>query len=147
DLVEPLEGVGRMLAPPHSAPLTELAGLVWESRGTPWRRDADRAGRASDRPWVDPGSEVARLLTASLRLLQLPRTTPWTVRDDVPGGVAIVPSWPAGVALAVAIARDTPRSRYLLGRALEATRPGHILPSVLDDAGGTEMTAAVRAAF
>ena len=147
DLVEPLEGVARMLAPSGSAPFAELGALLWEARGTSWRREADRTTRESERPRVDPASDAARMFAAAVRLLQLPRATQLILREDVPGGAAVVPTHPAAVALGAGLARDTARARYLLGRALEGTRTGHVLATTLGADDGARLVAAVQAAF
>ncbi len=147
DLAEGIEGVERVLAPSGLALWSELGGILWEARGTPWRREATRVTRESERPWIDPASDASKMVSVALRLLELPRSTPWALRDDVSGGITVVASHPPGVAMAVTMARDTPRARYRLGRALEGTRPGNVLAATLNDTEGEGLVAAVHAAF
>ncbi len=149
DLTEPLEGVARVLFPPHYGPFPELGALVWDALNG-GRRDATRShgGLSNDRTFVSPPNDFGRMFSAAVRLLQLPRATPLVVRTDLADGVEMAAgSTPPTVLVAVPLAHDTARVRFLIGLTLESTRVGHLPVTALGAQDGERLVAAVRAAF
>jgi hypothetical protein len=147
-LATPPDGVARLLFPPRFSAFAELGAALWEGCGHLYRREAQRAlERTSDRPRALSVPELARMFSAAQRLLQLPKTTHAVVRDEVRYGVGVVLSQPPSLVLPAAFDADTPRVRYLLGRALEGTRPSHLLVANLDSEEGARLVDAVEVAF
>jgi hypothetical protein len=149
DLTEPLEGVARVLFPPHYGPFPELGALVWDALNG-GRRDATRShgGLANDRTFVSPPNDFGRMFSSAVRLLQLPKATPLVVRTDLADGVEMAAgSTPPTVLVAVPLAHDTARARFLIGLTLESTRVGHLPVTALGAQDGERLVAAVRAAF
>ncbi|MFO0651041.1 MAG: hypothetical protein U0326_32745 [Polyangiales bacterium] len=149
ELSEPLEGVARVLFPPHYGPFPELGTIVWEALNG-GRRDATRSQGAggAERTFVSPANEFGRMFSGAVRLLQLPKATPMVVRTDLADGAEMAAgSVPPTVLVALTLAHDTPRSRFLIGVTLESTRVGHLPVTALGPADGERLVAAVRAAF
>jgi hypothetical protein len=147
-LATPPDGVARLLFPPRFSAFAELGTILWEGCGHLYRRDAQRVlERTSDRPRALAVSDLARMFSAAQRLLQLPRTIHAVVRDEVQYGLGVVLSQPPSLVLPTAFGADTPRVRYLLGRALEGTRPSHLLVANLDAEEGARLVDAVEVAF
>ncbi len=149
ELSEPLEGVARVLFPPHYGPFPELGTIVWEALNG-GRRDATRSQGAggAERTFVSPANEFGRMFSGAVRLLQLPKATPMVVRTDLADGAEMAAgSVPPTVLVALSLAHDTPRSRFLIGVTLESTRVGHLAVTALGPADGERLVAAVKAAF
>ncbi len=149
ELSEPLEGVARVLFPPHYGPFPELGTIVWEALNG-GRRDATRSQGAggAERTFVSPANEFGRMFSGAVRLLQLPKATPMVVRTDLADGAEMAAgSVPPTVLVALSLAHDTPRSRFLVGVTLESTRVGHLAVTALGPTDGERLVAAVKAAF
>lgn len=137
----PPDAVARWVMPPEAVDYAEIGALLWDSLGTLFRREITGYGVTGvDRVMSAAPTEIARMYTAIARLLQMPRTAVF-VRAQVPGGTQIARTQPPSVILASALSHDAPVSRYLLGSAMEATRPSWVLTSL----DGTERSVLVRA--
>jgi hypothetical protein len=137
----PPDAVARWVLPNEAAEYAEVGALLWDSLGTLFRREITGYGVTGvDRVMSAAPTEIARMYTAIARLLQMPRTAVF-VRAQVPGGTQIARTQPPSVILASALSHDTPVSRYLLGSAMEATRPSWVLTSL----DGSERSVLVRA--
>ncbi|MFO0559465.1 MAG: hypothetical protein U0269_15720 [Polyangiales bacterium] len=137
----PPDAVARWVMPPEATDYAEIGALLWDSLGTLFRREITGYGVTGvDRVMSAAPTEIARMYTAIARLLQMPRTAVF-VRAQVPGGTQIARTQPPSVILASALSHDAPVSRYLLGSAMEATRPSWVLTSL----DGTERSVLVRA--
>jgi tetratricopeptide (TPR) repeat protein len=137
----PPYAVARWVMPPEAADYAEIGALLWDSLGTLFRREITGYGVTGvDRVMSAAPTEIARMYTAIARLLQMPRTAVF-VRAQVPGGTQIARTQPPSVILASALSHDSPVSRYLLGSAMEGTRPSWVLTSL----DGTERSVLVRA--
>ncbi|MFO0607371.1 MAG: hypothetical protein U0324_29675 [Polyangiales bacterium] len=146
ELADPLDGVAKVLMPAHHGPFAELGALVWEALlGA--RSAAARAAFAQERTAASVQNEFGRTFAAAVRLLQLPKSTAYTLRADLPDGMDIATATtPPTVLVAASLARDTARARFWLGRTLESTRVGHLpITAGLED--GEHLVGAVRAAF
>ena len=150
ELMEPLEGVARVLFPPHYGPFPELGVIVWDALNGGPRRDATRSqgGATTTGPFGLHPNEFERMFAGAVRLLQLPKGTPLVVRTDLADGAEMAAgSWPPTVLAALSLAHDTPRSRFLIGVTLESTRVGHLPVTALGASDGERLISAVRAAF
>lgn len=137
----PPDAIARWVTPSDATDYAEIGTILWDSLGTLFRRDITSYGVTGvDRVMSAAPTEIARMYTAIARLLQMPRTAVF-VRAQVPGGIQIARTQPPSVILASALSHDTPVSRYLLGSAMEGTRPAWVLTS-LDE---TERSVLVRA--
>lgn len=137
----PPDAVARWVLPTEATDYAEVGAILWDSLGTLFRREITGYGVTGvDRVMSAAPTDIARLYTATARLLQMPRTAVF-VRAQVPGGTQIARTNPPSVILASALSHDAPVSRFLLGSAMEATRPAWVL-TTLD---GTERAVLVRA--
>ncbi len=150
ELLEPLAGVARVLFPPHYGPFPELGTIVWDALNGGPRRDATRSqgGATTTGPFGLHANEFERMFAGAVRLLQLPKGTPLVVRTDLADGAEMAAgSWPPTVLVALSLAHDNPRSRFLVGVTLESTRAGHLPVTALGASDGERLVSAVRAAF
>jgi hypothetical protein len=146
ELADPLDGVAKVLMPPSLGPFAELGALVWEVLlGA--RNAAARAAFAQERTATMGPGPFGQTFSAAVRLLQLPKSTTFTIRADMPDGMdLVVNGMPPTVLVAASLAHDSPRTRFWLGRTLEATRIGHLpITSGIED--NEHLVSAVRAAF
>jgi hypothetical protein len=142
----PPDAISRWLLPTDGAEYAEIGALLWDSLGTLFRREITGYGVTGvDRLMSAAPTEIARMYTATARLLQMPRTAVF-VRAQVPGGIQVARTQPPSVILASALTHDTPVSRYLLGNAMEGTRPCWVL-TALDAADRSVLVRALLATF
>lgn len=147
DLEDPPDGVARVLFPPRLGPFPELGAMLWEVIAGTARKAADRS-RFRDARRVEPNSVLGRTLSSATWLLQLPRSTPFALRE------ALVPLWdldpatvPPTVILSDVATEDSSILRWTLGSSLEATRVGHLPITVFSPAEASEWILAISAAF
>ncbi|MBL8685518.1 MAG: hypothetical protein JNK05_40455 [Myxococcales bacterium] len=142
----PPDAVARWLLPVDGAEYAEIGALMWDSLGTLFRREITGYGVTGvDRVMSAAPTEIARMYTAIARLLQMPRTAVF-VRAQVPGGIQVARTQPPSVILASALSHDAPVSRYLLGNAMEGTRPSWVL-TALDATDRAVLVRALLATF
>jgi len=121
--------------------------VLWEAIASVARRGRDRA-RDTDARLVSPTSVLGRNFGAAVRLLQLPRATPLTLRDDLESPWELNPSTqPPTVVFSDASTEDSARLRWLMGNVLEATRVGHLPITAFDPEEGDRWVRAVALAF
>lgn len=142
----PPDSVARWMLPQEGVEYAEIGALLWDSLGTLFRREITGYGVTGvDRVMSAAPTDVARMYTAIARLLQMPRTAVF-VRAQVPGGVQVARTQPPSVILASALTYDAPVPRFMLGSAMEATRPAWVLTS-LDAAERSVLVRALLATF
>lgn len=143
----PPDSVVRWLVPAEAAPFAEIGSLLWDALATVFRREITGYGVTGvDRVIAAAPTEIAKLYSAVVRTLQLPRTALF-VRGQVPGGVLVARTQPPAVVLAAALTHDAPVPRYLLGFGVEGTRSGWVLVSSLDAEDRSALARAVLATF
>lgn len=143
----PDHAAARMMLPGEHALVGEIGAMLWESLGNAYRREITSYGVTGvDRVLPNGPTDLARLYAGAIRLLQLPRTALF-VRSEVPGGAMPTRTQPPAVLLAAPLATDGSVSRYVLGHALEATRPAHLLACTLDPEERAILVQAVTVAF
>jgi tetratricopeptide (TPR) repeat protein len=147
DIKQPPEGVAAALTPPGLAGIAELLALLWDGALHLFRHDlADFGIRAKDRISPLEQTPLARTFAASIRLLGLPRTGLF-VRPHSQGAIELVATHPPSLVVSPDIQADRPEERFRIGRAVEATRPGHILVTTMPAARLRDLLLAVTAAF
>ncbi|MEZ4392573.1 MAG: hypothetical protein R3A48_15910 [Polyangiales bacterium] len=147
DLEDPPEGVARVLLPPRFGPYPELGAMLWEVIAGVVRRSSDRARFRGARR-VEAGSVLGRAVGAAVRVLQLPRATPFALREVIDPLWDLDPSTaPPTVVLSDVATEDSGALRWILGSALEATRVGHLPVTAFAPAEAARWVSAVSAAF
>jgi hypothetical protein len=121
-----------MLLPTELHPVAEIGAILWEGLANRYRREIASYGVTGvDRVALNGSTDISRVYTAAVRLLQLARHGLF-VRAEVPGGGVPARTQPPSVLLAAPLATDTPVGRFVLGAALEASRPSFLLATTLD---------------
>ena len=122
----------RMLLPPELHPVAEIGAILWDGLANRYRREIASYGVTGvDRVALNGATEIARVYTASVSLLQLARHGLF-IRAEVPGGAVAARTQPPSVILAAPVANDTPVGRFVLGAALEVSRASYLLAATLD---------------
>ncbi len=143
----PPDTVVKWLIQDEAAAFAEIGSLLWDALATVFRREITGYGVTGvDRVITAAPTEIARLFSAVVRTLQLPRTSLF-VRGQVPGGVLVARAQPPAVVLAAALTHDAPVPRYLLGFGVEGTRSGWVLVASLDAEDRSALARAVLATF
>ncbi len=128
----PSDVATRMLLPTELHPVAEIGAILWDGLGNRYRREIASYGVTGvDRVALNGTTEISRVYTAAVRVLQLARHGVF-VRPEVPGGAMAARTQPPSVVLATPLASDSAAGRFVLGAALEASRPSYILVSTLD---------------
>ena len=141
------DGIIAALTPPGLSAIAELLGLLWDGALHLFRHDlADFGIRAKDRISPLEQTALARTFAASIRLLGLQRTGLF-VRPHSQGAIEIVATHPPSLVVSPDIQADHAEERFRIGRAVESTRPGHILVTSTPPARLRDLLLAVTAAF
>jgi tetratricopeptide (TPR) repeat protein len=147
DIKQSPEGIVAALTPAGLSGIAELLALLWDGALHLFRHDlADFGIRAKDRISPLEQTPLARTFAASIRLLGLPRTGLF-VRPHSLGAIELVATHPPSLVVSPDIQADRPEERFRIGRAVEATRPGHILVTTMPPARLRDLLLAVTAAF
>lgn len=147
DLEDPPEGVARVVCPPRFGPYPELGAMLWEVIAGVVRRSSDRAKFRGARR-VEGNSVLGRTVGSAVRVLQLPRATPFALREVIDPLWDLDPSTaPPTVVLSDVATEDSSALRWILGSALEATRVGHLPVTVFAPSEAARWVSAVAAAF
>jgi tetratricopeptide (TPR) repeat protein len=143
----PPDAAARMTIPSEQAWVGEIGALLWEALANRYRREVTSYGVTGvDRIVASGPTDIARLYGGAIRLLQLPRTALF-VRAEVPGGAMPARTQPPAVILAAPLANASAVAGYMLGQALEATRPTIALACTLDAEERATLVRAVHVAF
>jgi tetratricopeptide (TPR) repeat protein len=147
DLRAPPEGALEALRPAGLSVWLERFALVWEGGFPLFRRDLPAFGvSGADR--VSPLAEtpLAKVYAGAIRVLGLAKT-PVFVRLSGTGTIEVAATYPPSVIVGPELRPDSAEGRFLVGRAVEATRPALVLATVLDRARATTLFEATLGAF
>lgn len=143
------DGIARVIFSQSWGPFAELGAILWEGLGPAWRREAQRnASRQSLTTGVFATSHLGRLVSRTLAYLQLPRTTVVMLAPTVMAGAEVNLATPVpSVFLDADLSPEAPTTAYVLGRAMEMTRPGFLPFAALGAGELSRLVTALQAAY